>query len=44
MGGFRSIDYSPDDFAEGLVKYYGSFQKVQENYFSDLFKDGRIGS
>jgi histidinol-phosphatase (PHP family) len=32
--GFRSIDYSPDDYDAGIIKHYGSFQKAQENYFS----------
>ncbi|KGR78016.1 histidinol-phosphatase HisJ [Ureibacillus manganicus] len=34
-GGFRSIDFSAEDYEDGLVKHYGSFQKVQEKYFSD---------
>nr|WP_309101483.1 histidinol-phosphatase HisJ [Fredinandcohnia onubensis] len=33
-GGFRAIDFSPEDFDSGLVQHYGSFQKAQENYFS----------
>lgn len=37
-GGFRSIDFSPEDYSEGLVKHYGSFQKAQESYFSDYLK------
>ncbi|WP_428911805.1 histidinol-phosphatase HisJ [Niallia sp. Krafla_26] len=34
VGGFRSNDFSPEEFDAGLVQHYGSFQKAQENYFS----------
>lgn len=53
VGGFRSNDFSPEEFDEGLVKHYGSFQKAQENYFSvylqmvesdlGLYKPKRMG-
>lgn len=52
-GGLRAIDFSPEDFNNGLVKYFGSFQKAQENYFSTylemvnsdlgLYKPKRMG-
>jgi histidinol-phosphatase (PHP family) len=32
QGGIRAIDYSAEDFKEGLLDYYGSFQKVQQEY------------
>lgn len=35
-GGFRSVDFSPEDYDEGIVQYYGSFQKAQEAYFKML--------
>ena len=53
VGGYRSIDFSPEDFGSGLIQHYGSFQKAQENYFSvylemvesdlGLFKPKRMG-
>jgi histidinol-phosphatase (PHP family) len=36
--GFRSIDYSPQDYDTGIVQYYGSFQKAQEKYYSTLIQ------
>jgi histidinol-phosphatase (PHP family) len=38
VGGYRSVDFSPEDFDSGLVKHYGSFQKAQENYFSSYLE------
>lgn len=31
--GFRCVDYSPEDFQDGLIDYYGSFDKVYQNYW-----------
>ncbi len=45
-GGFRSIDYSPQDYDHGIVQYYGSFQAAQEAYFSNLIQliDADLGA
>ncbi|MFT8310143.1 MAG: histidinol-phosphatase HisJ [Sporolactobacillus sp.] len=52
-GGYRAIDYSAEDYKQGIVSFYGSFQFAQEAYFgmmrhlvkSDLgiYKPTRIG-
>lgn len=52
-GGFRSVDFSPEDYQNGIIEHYGSFQKGQEEYFRQLidlvqvdlgeFKPKRIG-
>jgi histidinol-phosphatase (PHP family) len=52
-GGYRAIDYSAEDYHQGIVAFYGSFQYAQEAYFemmrhmlkSDLgiYKPKRIG-
>jgi histidinol-phosphatase (PHP family) len=52
-GVWRAIDHTPEDFAEGLMKYYGSYDRIQLEYYhaikealnSDLgpYKPKRIG-
>ena len=52
-GGYRAIDYSPEDYDHGIVQFYGGFQQAQEHYFRTLlqlaqadlgsFKPKRIG-
>lgn len=52
-GGYRGIDFSPEDYLEGIVNYYGSFTRARTAYFkavaasieADLgkFKPKRIG-
>ncbi|MBW1846354.1 MAG: histidinol-phosphatase HisJ [Deltaproteobacteria bacterium] len=52
-GGLRSIDYTPDDFKDGLLDYYGSINKVYNFYWETMgkmlqtdlgyFKTRRIG-
>ncbi|MBP2079583.1 histidinol-phosphatase HisJ [Oceanobacillus polygoni] len=37
-GGYRSIDFSPQDYQDGIITHYGSFQKGQENYFQTLLQ------
>lgn len=34
--GYRCIDLNPEDFKEGLLNFYGSFEKVVEAYFDEL--------
>ncbi len=53
VGGLRSIDYSPEDFQDGILNYYGSFDNIEKAYYdvlkslleSDLglYKPKRIG-
>lgn len=33
-GGPRAIDYTAEDYQEGIVMFYGSFQKAQEAYYN----------
>lgn len=35
-GGYRAIDYSGSDYDQGIVQYYGSFQKAQEVYLQTI--------
>jgi histidinol-phosphatase (PHP family) len=35
-GGWRCVDYSPRDFAEGLVSVYGSVEAVHKAYWSTV--------
>lgn len=52
-GGWRSIDYSSEDYADGIVSFYGSFHEAQSVYLNYLqksvaadlgpFKPKRIG-
>lgn len=52
-GGWRSIDYSSEDYEDGIVGFYGSFHKAQSVYLDYLqksveadlgpFKPQRIG-
>ncbi|WP_010275089.1 histidinol-phosphatase HisJ [Paenibacillus senegalensis] len=35
-GGMRSIDYTPDDFKEGLLAHYGSMEAVVDEYYNHL--------
>ena len=37
VGGLRSIDYSPEDFQDGLLNHYGSFDNIEKAYY-DLLK------
>jgi histidinol-phosphatase (PHP family) len=32
-GGWRCVDYSAEDFKEGLVDYYGSVERVYDRYY-----------
>ncbi|MFD0870116.1 histidinol-phosphatase HisJ [Paenibacillus residui] len=34
--GMRCIDYTPQDFEEGLIAYYGSMEKVVDEYYNEL--------
>ncbi|SJZ92408.1 histidinol-phosphatase (PHP family) [Pilibacter termitis] len=53
VGGLRAIDYSAEDYHEGILTYYGDFQSAQEEYLrmvqksiqADLgkYKPKRIG-
>ncbi|RSU06626.1 histidinol-phosphatase [Vagococcus entomophilus] len=53
IDGLRGIDFSAEDYSEGIVRYYQSFQKAQEAYYdmvlrsleADLgpFKPTRLG-
>jgi len=36
--GMRCIDFTPDDFREGLIAYYGSMNQVAEEYFHHVEK------
>jgi histidinol-phosphatase (PHP family) len=52
-GGWRCVDYNPDDFKEGLIDYYGSIEQVYKTYYEVVeqcihanlgsFKPKRIG-
>jgi histidinol-phosphatase (PHP family) len=35
-GGMRCIDYKPDDFREGLIEYYGSMERVVDEYYNHV--------
>ncbi len=35
-GGYRCVDVDPSDFKEGLLDYYGSYEKVQIAYFQGV--------
>jgi histidinol-phosphatase (PHP family) len=35
-GGMRCIDYTPDDFREGLLAYYGSMSQVVDEYYNHV--------
>jgi histidinol-phosphatase (PHP family) len=35
-GGMRCIDYTPQDFADGLLSYYGSMEAVIEEYYNHI--------
>ncbi|WP_100486318.1 histidinol-phosphatase HisJ [Sporolactobacillus pectinivorans] len=37
-GGWRSIDYSSDDYQDGIVGFYGGFREAQSVYLSYLQK------
>ncbi|WP_087974927.1 histidinol-phosphatase HisJ [Oceanobacillus rekensis] len=37
-GGYRVIDYSPEDYQNGMIHHYGTFQKAQEKYFQTLLQ------
>lgn len=37
-GGYRSIDYSLEDYRQGIVEYYGSFLQAQEAYLQTLLQ------
>jgi len=37
-GGYRSIDFSPRDYQDGMMQHYGTFQKAQEHYFQTLLQ------
>lgn len=37
-GGMRCIDFTPDDFREGLLEYYGSMDAVVNEYFNHVEK------
>lgn len=34
--GLRCIDYSPEDFADGLLNHYGSFESVENAYYDKV--------
>ncbi len=36
--GMRCIDFTPDDFREGLLHYYGSIERVMEEYYNHVEK------
>ncbi|MDO5717749.1 MAG: histidinol-phosphatase HisJ [Tissierellia bacterium] len=52
-GGLRAVDYSAEDFGDGLLDYYGSFKELEKAYlnliskliYADLgrYKPNRIG-
>ncbi|QAY66936.1 histidinol-phosphatase HisJ [Paenibacillus protaetiae] len=52
-GGWRCVDYTAEDFKEGLVDYYGSAERVYEAYYEaveqsidadlGLYKPKRVG-
>ncbi|MCO7125373.1 histidinol-phosphatase HisJ [Sporolactobacillus shoreicorticis] len=52
-GGYRAIDYSAEDYLQGIAAFYGSFQFAQEAYFEmmrhmvkadlGIYKPKRIG-
>jgi histidinol-phosphatase (PHP family) len=35
-GGWRCVDYSPEDFAEGLLSVYGSVEAIHKTYWSTV--------
>lgn len=35
-GGMRCIDFTPDDFREGILAYYGSMERVVEEYYNHV--------
>lgn len=35
-GGFRCVDVGPADLTEGLINYYGSYEKMQTAYFQTV--------
>ncbi|WP_274650323.1 histidinol-phosphatase HisJ [Paenibacillus humicola] len=35
-GGMRCVDFTPDDFREGLIDYYGSMERVVDEYFQHV--------
>ncbi|MFT8364188.1 MAG: histidinol-phosphatase HisJ [Sporolactobacillus sp.] len=35
-GGYRAIDYSAEDYSDGLISFYGSFQQAQTAYYHVL--------
>ncbi len=37
-GGLRSVDYTPDDFKDGLLNYYGSINTVYSIYWETVKK------
>jgi histidinol-phosphatase (PHP family) len=37
-GGWRAIDYCPEDYKEGIVEYYRGFQEAQNAYLSLLLQ------
>lgn len=47
--GWRCVDLTPEDFEEGLIKYYGDFHTVQKVYYQTLkeavclFHPSRVG-
>jgi len=38
VGGIRCIDFTPEDFREGLIGYYGTMNAVAEEYFNHVEK------
>jgi histidinol-phosphatase (PHP family) len=36
FGGIRCIDFKPDDFQEGILRYYGTMEKVVDEYFTHI--------
>jgi histidinol-phosphatase (PHP family) len=36
VGGIRSIDYTPDDFKEGLLTHYGSMERIIDTYYDHV--------
>lgn len=40
--GLRSIDYSYEDYQDGIVEHWGSFQKAQEQYFEALIQSVEV--
>lgn len=52
-GGLRAVDYSPSDYKEGILDFYGSFKEIESAYYKKietlinadlgLYKPKRIG-